>query len=126
MTEEIRSNIYKIVDNTRTPNEAHRTPHERLRGTPAEKVKPFFQTPLRALRWLSYYMLMWIRPFFQLLTRIIAVPAFLMAVLGFIINDPKYSHVPIILLMLSFGSFLLGWFYDTLILKIAPEPVTLM
>lgn len=125
MSNEIRSNLYKVVDNTRMPANGEIPAIERKTPTVKEKIKPFITTPLRGLRWLIFYVLMWLRPILQLITRIIAIPALIGAGLGFVIGDTKHAHIPYIMLAVSFSAFLIGWFYDSLILKISPQPIIL-
>lgn len=123
MSTEARSNIYKVVDNTRASNVASTgpSPTAALR----DRLMPFLTTPLRVLRWALYYGLMWIRPLIQWLTRAVAIPTAIMAVLAYVMDDGKRPNLPYIFAGVSFASFMFGWFYDNAILAVAPERVTL-
>jgi hypothetical protein len=124
MSTEARSNIYKIVDNTRASNAPSAGPSNA--AAVRARLMPFLTTPLRVLRWALYYVMMWIRPLVQWLTRAVAIPTAIIAVLAYVMDDGRRPNLPYIFAGVSFASFMFGWFYDTAILAIAPERVTLL
>lgn len=122
MSNEVRNNLYKIVDNTRpaaTQGMGSST------TTVRDRLMPFLSTPARIVRWVVYYLMMWLRPLVQWSTRAVAIPSAIIAVIAFAMEDGKRPNLPAIFMAVSFAAFLFGWFYDTAILAVAPEPVFL-
>lgn len=124
MSTEARTNLYKIVDNTSVNNRPVAGPSKAAAAR--DRFMPFLTTPLRVLRWMLYYVMMWIRPLVQWLTRAIAIPTAIVAVIAYVMDDGKRPNLPYIFAGASFAVFMFGWFYDTAILAIAPERVTLL
>lgn len=122
---EVRGNLHKVVDNT-MPDYGARKPSGVGKESNREKIASFVITPLRGLRWALYYVLMWIRPLMQFVMRLIAIPTLAFGLIAFGIRDEARPHLPWLLLGLSLSAFLIGWFYDSLILAVAPEPIQLM
>lgn len=124
MSTEARSNIYKIVDNTRASNAP--SVGQSKAAAARDRLMPFLTTPLRVVRWMVYYLMMWIRPVVQWVTRAVAIPTAIIAVLAYVMSDGERPSLPYIFAGASFASFMFGWFYDAAILAIAPEPITLL
>lgn len=123
MSTEYRGNLYKVVDNT--AGGVRRAQEASGPDSIKDRFMPFLRTPMRGARWLLFYIMMWIRPLFQLATRAVAIPSLLVALLAFVVNDTARPALPYIFIGVSFGAFLLGWFYDSLILAISPNPIIL-
>lgn len=71
--------------------------------------------------------LMWLRKPLRMCLGLISVPAMIaLPIVAFGLHDfPNKSMVVWSLVALSFGSFCIKWLYDTLVMKLSPDPLFL-
>jgi len=79
---------------------------------------------MKILKHITFLFLMFIRPVAKILFKLIGFFG-IIALLGAIIaNQMGHSSMIwaiLISIFFSFGSFVLGWYYDTILLKLQPE-----
>lgn len=87
-------------------------------------LSPFVSWPLRALRHVLYVMMLFLRIPLRFLCRLTVVPLLVVAVFwGFF---KGWTSLPVMTLTgAAFALFLLSYLYDTLLMRIAPEPISL-
>lgn len=78
---------------------------------------------VKTLRYVIFYVLMWLRMLVHFVTSVCAGLGLLVLVLGLILK-PEWGYLWKIGAF-SFGAFLAGWLYDGLLLLIAPEQIML-
>jgi hypothetical protein len=87
-------------------------------------LTPFVSWPLRALRHVLYLVMLFLRIPLRVVCRLTVVPFLVVAVIwGFF---KGWTSLPVMTLTGSaFALFLVSYLYDTLLMRIAPEPITL-
>jgi len=96
-------------------------------GKPAMKAAALFAavTSIRGFRYGLFLLLLWIRPLIKLVLSLIAVPmVFILPMIYF--GMPETSHRQLLLtwgFAMGFGCFVLRWLYDSLLMKLSPEPI---
>ncbi|WP_323000549.1 hypothetical protein [Denitromonas sp.] len=81
---------------------------------------------LRALRYALFLLLMWVRGPLRFLLGLVGVPALIaspMVWLGY--EGANKGELLLLCAGGGFGAFALAWFYDSLVLALAPEPIFL-
>lgn len=73
---------------------------------------------MSALKASLFYVLMFLRPFLKFALKIISVLFLISAVVAFASGG---SGMGLFMLFWMFLCFLVGWFYDTILLKLNPE-----
>lgn len=79
---------------------------------------------LNVLRYAVFYPLMWLRPILYVACSGISGLSLLALLIAFVVR-PEEHKILWALGGLSFGTFLLGWVYDGLLLWLSPEPLWL-
>lgn len=81
----------------------------------------------RLLRLPLFLILYWLRLPIVGLCNLASVPALLAFLAGFIFIDAASLHRPIVWAFggLSFAAFALGWFYDSILMALAPEGIAI-
>ena len=124
--------FHNVVDNTPANPPPARPGGDwtqlKLRGLAAkDAVSPYWLGPiafaLRAVFYLIFLVLLWIRPLIHGLFRVLGGLCLLSFVLGLFVVPEKHRPVVWVLGAASFTVFVLSWFYDWLLLKISPEPI---
>jgi len=73
-----------------------------------------------------FFVLFWIRPVVRFVLKVIGIPAGLAAPLVWLgLDAPNKTSIVLGLFALSFATFLVSWFYDSLLFWLSPEPVFL-
>lgn len=124
--------LRKVVDNTKVPSPDGRAGLNwyrlKLRALAAQRAaSPYIRGPilfaLGAVFYLAFLLLLWLRPLVQALLRIIAGLTLLALLIGAFVIPEQHRHVLWAIGGASFAAFLVSWFYDWILLRIAPEPV---
>ena len=123
----MRNHLRLVASNDERLTKPPRFDRERLlafaRATPGAAA-PFLLMPLRALRYVAYLLLLFVRIPVQVVCRLCLVPLIVGAVVwGFI---KGWTSMPTMAMGGgAFALFLFSYLYDTLLLLIAPERIYL-
>jgi hypothetical protein len=93
----------------------------------ASTVKSIFTWLWLAVRFPLFLVLYWLRLPITMVCNLVSAPALLAFLAGFFFISGDSPHRPIVWIFggMSFAAFTLGWFYDSLLLVLAPEGVAL-
>ena len=75
--------------------------------------------------YLGFLILLWLRPIVLGLLRVVGGLTLVAGVISFFATPAGSGHIVWIIGGTSFAAFVMAWFYDWLLLKIAPEPIRL-
>jgi len=81
---------------------------------------------VRFIKALFYYPLMFLRPFLRIALKLFGGMLFVVALFGFISPPANNPHIPWYMIGASFLTFLIGQFYDQLLLKLNPHDTVLI
>lgn len=125
--------LRKVVDNTQTLKKpgAHvglNWHGLKLKALDASHAaSPYVRRPiafvLGVVSYLVFLALLWLRPLVRALARLVGGLMLLALAIGFFVVSPRHEHVLWVIGGASFASFLFGWLYDWLLLRISPEPI---
>lgn len=76
----------------------------------------------RVIRYCIYYLMLWLRILVSWLSNVCAGVGLLALLLAWLFKPGDYMWQ---IAGFSFGAFMVGWLYDTLLLLVAPEPIYL-
>ena len=123
----MKNHLRLVASNDERLTKPPRFSRERLlayaRATPGA-FAPFLLLPLRALRYLLYLAMLFLRIPIQVVCRLTIVPLLVVAVIwGFV---KGWTSMPALTLAgAAFGLFLFSFLYDTVLLLVAPERIYL-
>lgn len=82
---------------------------------------------LRMIRYIAFLLMLWVRKPFRFLAMLIAVPALIALPIMWlgIAAAPHKGAMIATVAGFGFGAFVLTWLYDTVLLRLAPEPIIL-
>jgi hypothetical protein len=81
---------------------------------------------LRATRYIVFLILLWLRLPIRFVLMLIAVPALIgLPIMWLGLTGPHKGGLMATVAGVSFAAFVLTWLYDTLLLRLSPEPIVL-
>lgn len=100
---------------------------EPLETAQLERVEAQRGNPvIDAFRQLLFLVLMWLRWPVRFLLGLLAVPAMIaIPIVALGLDSPNKVQIVLSLVAVSFGAFLLRWFYDSLLMRLSNEPLFL-
>ncbi len=115
------------VEAGKAANDALAVPRIREREAVSNMAGNIGRGALGVIRYVAFLVLYWLRGPLKFMLGIIAVPSLIalpMIAFGMESSQSK-TEMMLWLFGAGFGSFVLSWFYDSLLLRLSPEPIFL-